>query len=57
MDSYILKKLILNNPKRSVEVFSAAYKNIKKIEDVLGLFKSRADWNKKPEPKLIPVRT
>ena len=57
MDSYILKKLILNNPKRSVEVFSAAYKNIKKIEDVLGLFKSRADWNKKPELKLIPVRT
>ena len=57
MNSYLLKKLILSNTKLSIEIFSALYKDIKTIEDIMQMFRlSRDDWDDEPTPSVILVR-
>lgn len=54
---FLIRKMINENPEQAVEAFAAAYKKVKTLKDVFKLFeKHRSDWNKEPEPSVIPVR-
>ncbi len=58
MDSYILKKLILENKDRAIEVFNAAYPNIKTTQEIETIMRyARKDWDDEPIPTIIPVKT
>ena len=55
--SFLIRKMINENPEQAVEVFAATYKKVKTLKDVFKLFeKHRSDWRKKPEPSVIPMR-
>jgi len=55
--SFMIRKMINENPEQAVEVFAATYKKVKTLKDIFKLFeKHRSDWRKKPKPSIIPIR-
>ena len=57
IDTYFLRKLIMENKERAVEVFSQTYQKIKTIEDIYKIMKyMKKDWDEEPLVGIIPVR-
>lgn len=56
--SFLIRKMIEEDPGQAVEVFAATYEKVKTLGDVFKLFeKHRSDWNKRPGPSVIPVES
>lgn len=54
--SFLIRRLINENPDQAVRVFASAYRGVKTLQDILKLLeKHRTDWNKKPKPSVIPI--
>ena len=54
--SFLIRRLINENPDQAVRVFASAYRSVKTLQDILKLLeKHRTDWNKKPKPSVIPI--
>ena len=56
--SFLIRKMIEENPGQAVEVFAATYEKVKTLGDVFKLFeKHRSDWDKRPGLSVIPVES
>jgi hypothetical protein len=58
IDTYFLKKVIVENKKRAVEVFHLAYPQIKTFKDLDETMRMiKKDWDKEPHARITPVKT
>jgi hypothetical protein len=54
---FLIRKMMKENPRQVVEVFSGTYEEVETFEDVLKLFeRNRSDWEKEPGLSVHPIR-